>query len=174
MKGLSLKNKIIIFAVAILTALLCVGATLNENVKKTAYAATPIFTAKLSEEVTKSFSAKFGGDVLFSAEKVLVNAYAANGQLKTEDENKITIYYNAKKYTYDSNRDVYTAEGEEDYFEKDGDVYAYYKKVDEQAISCVFDGSTLKFKLDGADKYAKDAMETVRYSEEINNKLRKD
>ena len=26
----------------------------------------------------------------------------------------------------------------------------------------------------GADKYAKDAMETVRYSEEINNKLRKD
>ena len=73
LKGLSLKNKIIIFTTILITAILCVGIFSHNKQIETARALNPIFEAELSNGHKEKFSAKFDGDVIFSAEKVLMD-----------------------------------------------------------------------------------------------------
>ena len=79
---------------------------MNEKTHKIAYAESTMFTAELANNKTERFSAKFGGDVLFSAEKVWVNAYAANNKFKSvggvSEDNQVIIRYNTYSYKYNS------------------------------------------------------------------------
>ena len=84
LKGLSLKKKIIISIVAILTAILCAGIFVNNKQIENVHAANPVFVAN-KESGKETFSAKFAGDVILSVEKVLVDVDAANKTIKAGD-----------------------------------------------------------------------------------------
>ena len=120
MKGLNLRNKIVTCLVAIIAAVLCVSMSLNEKLVKKAYADSTMYTATTAEGNQK-FSAKFDGDVLFSAEKVLMSAYAANNMLKpgAAADTKPRDYYKEEisgGNVFYQRTDTSDADGEERYF----------------------------------------------------------
>ena len=114
LKGLSLKKKIIISVVCVLTAILCVGLFCNKKQIETARALNPIFEAELSTGHKQKFSAKFDGDIIFSAEKVLMDV---NGNYETPlaDARK---FYQRKKETVASGEARYFY----DYYYNDGTI----------------------------------------------------
>ena len=78
MKGkLNLKYKITSVILAIVSVAACLLFTLNSKTNYVAHAAHSVFVANTSTG-EKQFSAKFGGDVIFSVEKVLMNSSITN------------------------------------------------------------------------------------------------
>jgi len=76
-KGINLKNKIITIILAVFLTAGCLLITVGEKTKKPVYAVNEIFTAN-TENGEEQFSAKFGGDILFSVEKVYISNSGAN------------------------------------------------------------------------------------------------